>query len=106
MPAFKKVEDPVRMVFLGCGSITRKHAKTLKTFEGVQLYFASRTEKKAIEFSKAHKGFGYFGSYTDAILSPDIDVVFIATPPDSHFQLAVDGQELPALGGAVVHLGG
>ncbi|MEP7109856.1 MAG: Gfo/Idh/MocA family oxidoreductase [Ferruginibacter sp.] len=90
MPVFKKVEGPLRMVFIGCGFITRKHSNTLKAFDGVHLYYASREEKKAKEFSGKYKGFGYFGSYSSAIASPDIDVVFIATPPDSHLQLAVE----------------
>ncbi|MBC7889362.1 MAG: Gfo/Idh/MocA family oxidoreductase [Ferruginibacter sp.] len=93
MAVFKKVEDPLRMVFLGCGSITRKHAEILKGFGGVHLYYASREETKAKQFSTDLKGAGYFGAYSAAILSPDIDVVFIATPPDSHLQLAVEAMK-------------
>lgn len=85
-----KALDSIRLVFLGCGGVTAKHAKTLKSFKEVKLYFASRSEEKARDFSKKLNGTGYFDSYTKAILSPDINVVFIATPPDSHLQLAID----------------
>ena len=56
----------------------------------MHLYYASREEKKAKAFSTEYKGSGYFGSYASAITSPDIDVVFISTPPDSHLQLTVE----------------
>jgi len=90
MPEFKKVGGTLRMVFLGCGNITRKHSGILKSFGNVKLFYASRDEKKAKEFCDRYNGSGYFGSYQSAIASPDIDVVFIATPPDSHLQLAVE----------------
>ena len=90
MAIFKKVEGTLRIAFLGCGAITRKHSKILKSFKKVHLYYASREEKKAKAFSTEYKGSGYFGSYASAITSPDIDVVFISTPPDSHLQLTVE----------------
>lgn len=80
---------PIRLVFLGCGGVTRKHSKTLKAFPEVKRYYASRTVKKAEGFCREWKGTGFFDSYDAAIESPDIDVVFIATPPDSHLDLTL-----------------
>ncbi|MEO6850601.1 MAG: Gfo/Idh/MocA family oxidoreductase [Mucilaginibacter sp.] len=90
MPTYKNVETPLRMAFIGCGAITGKHSKTLKSFNDVQLYYASRTEDKAKEFCDKYKGKGYFSSYKGAMESADVDVIFIATPPDTHLQLAVE----------------
>ncbi|MBI5914106.1 MAG: Gfo/Idh/MocA family oxidoreductase [Bacteroidetes bacterium] len=88
---FKKIEPnrSIRLVFLGCGGVTKRHSKTLRKFPDVQRFYASRSAEKAIDFSRKLNGSGSFGSYEAAITSPDIDVVFIATPPDSHLELAL-----------------
>jgi len=81
--------DSINLVFLGCGKVTAKHAKTLGSFKEVKLSFASRDEAKSREYSKKFNGAGYFGSYTLAIQSDEINVVFIATPPVYHLQLTL-----------------
>lgn len=88
---FKKIPDgqPIRLVFLGCGNVTARHAKTLRSFKNLKICFASRSEAKAAEYAGKFKGSGHFGSYAAAIESPETDVVFIATPPDSHLELAL-----------------
>ncbi|MBK9017273.1 MAG: Gfo/Idh/MocA family oxidoreductase [Saprospiraceae bacterium] len=89
--SFKKIPptQPIRMAFLGCGNITAKHGKRLQKFADVQCYYASRSEEKAKQFSAKLNGSGHFGSYQAAIASPEIDVVFIATPPADHLELAL-----------------
>jgi predicted dehydrogenase len=89
MSTYKKVGGLVRIAFLGCGVIAAKHSQRLNGFAGVDLYFASRAESKAKEYANKYKGKGSFGSYTAAIQSAYVDVVFICTPPDSHFELSV-----------------
>lgn len=91
MSIFKKIPaaKPIHLAFLGCGNITTKHGKLLQKFSGVQCYYASRSEAKAQEFAQKLKGSGHFGSYEAAISSPEIDVVFIATPPADHLELAL-----------------
>lgn len=89
MTKFTPVTGPVQLAFLGCGVIAGNHAKALKAFPDVNLYFASRQAEKAKAFSEKHKGKGWFESYEAAIAAPEINTVFIATPPDSHLALAV-----------------
>lgn len=89
MSTYKKVEGQLRIAFLGCGVIAGKHAKRLKSFRDVEMYFASRDQRKAKQYADQYKGKGYFGSYLEAIQSTAVDVVFICTPPDSHHQLSV-----------------
>ncbi len=88
---FKKTDKnkPINLAFLGCGGVTIRHSKTLKGFNNVRLFYASRSEEKARQFCQKRKGNGHFASYEAAILSADIDVVLIATPPDSHLELAL-----------------
>ena len=81
------VDQTINIAFLGCGGVTVKHVKTLKGFNGVKKYFASRSLEKASQYSKKWNGAGFFGSYEEAIASEDVNVVLIATPPDSHFDL-------------------
>ena len=79
------------LAFIGCGTITQKHSKLLrKIAPSLQRYYASRNAEKASDANRSLKGAGSFGSYGDAIASPDIDAVFICTPPDKHFRLAMD----------------
>ena len=88
---FRTIEpgQPVRIAFLGCGGVTRRHSKTLGRFPDVRRYYASRLAEKAEMFCRDLKGSGWFGSYQAAIDSPEVDVVFIATPPDSHLELSL-----------------
>lgn len=80
---------PLRLAFLGCGGVTRRHSKLLKHFPDVNCFYASRTAEKAEAFCREQNGSGHFGSYQNAIDSADIDVVFVATPPDSHLDLTL-----------------
>jgi predicted dehydrogenase len=80
---------PLRLAFLGCGGVTIKHTKTLRGFQAVKRYYASRSDSKAAGFNQKYKGSGHFGSYEAAIQSSEIDVVLVATPPDSHLELTL-----------------
>lgn len=90
---FKTIEPnrPVRLAFLGCGQVTRMHSKTLKVFREVRRFYASRSEEKAKEYSRRFNGHGHFGTYDAAIESQETDVLLIATPPNSHLDLALKG---------------
>lgn len=81
--------QPLRLAFLGCGGVTIKHTKTLRGFQDVKRYYASRSDSKAADFNQKYKGSGHFVSYEAAIQSSEIDVVLIATPPDSHLDLTM-----------------
>lgn len=80
-------DRPLSLAFLGCGFVTRLHSKTLAGFKNLNLYYASRSADKSAEYCKKYRGTGSFDSYDAAINSPDIDVILIATPPDTHLSL-------------------
>jgi predicted dehydrogenase len=52
----------------------------------VTLSYASRSPDKAKALALQHGGAHAFGTYREAIDSPDIDVMAIVTPPSSHLE--------------------
>ena len=83
-------ETPLRLVFLGCGNITRRHATLIrKRFRDVQLYFASRDGTKAGQFSRELGGAGSYAGYASALADSSIHVAFVATPTAQHLELTL-----------------
>jgi UDP-N-acetylglucosamine 3-dehydrogenase len=81
---------PIGLAFLGCGWATRLHSRTLRGFRGdVRPFYASRDSTRAAEYSERFHGAGSFGSYEAALVSPNVHVVLIATPPSSHLDLTL-----------------
>jgi UDP-N-acetylglucosamine 3-dehydrogenase len=84
----------VSLAFLGCGVATRTHSGVLARFgDQVSRYYASRDRALAEEYARRYRGAGAFGSYADAIADPRVQAVVIATPPDSHLELALAALE-------------
>lgn len=57
------------------------------------LFFASRDRARAEEYRRRLDGAGAFGSYEDALADERIEAVLIATPPQSHMELALRALE-------------
>jgi len=95
MTTFKKIEktSPINIAFLGCGFATRNHSKTLKSNKNIRRFYASRSIEKAQEYQTKYNGAGHFNSYETAISSPEINVIFVATPPDSHLELTLQAMK-------------
>ncbi len=70
---------------LGPGKIAHKFVQDLLTLPNARLHaVASRSIDRAQEFAdKYHAPYAY-GSYEDLVNCPDLDVVYIATPHNSH----------------------
>jgi len=78
----------IGLAFLGCGRVTKAHAKRLRRHaKDLMFGFASRDPMRAERYSRDLGG-PAFGTYQEAIESPDVDVVVVATPPASHLDLA------------------
>jgi predicted dehydrogenase len=66
------------------------HSRTLaRVAPDVPRFYASRDVTRADRFSREFRGMGAFDGYEAAINDAWIDVVLIATPPDSHLDLAL-----------------
>ncbi|MBO9696085.1 MAG: Gfo/Idh/MocA family oxidoreductase [Sphingopyxis sp.] len=82
----------IRWGMIGCGSVTeRKSAPAYRQIEGFALHGVfNRTRAKAEDYAARHGVARVFDSAADLIHAPDIDAIYIATPPDSHEAYALE----------------
>ena len=70
---------------LGAGVIAHKFAEGLKQVQNAELIaVGSRNKEKAAEFASKFNLPQSFGSYEELVASPEIDVIYIATPHPFH----------------------
>lgn len=75
----------INYAILGCGHIAKRVAEGIKNEENSILYsFASRRIEKAKEYKDSY-GAMTFGSYKDMLNDENINVVYICTPNDFHY---------------------
>ncbi|GAA0854881.1 Gfo/Idh/MocA family oxidoreductase [Aliiglaciecola litoralis] len=81
----------IRWGMIGCGDVTeRKSAPAYQQTSGFKLVAVSaRTPGKSQNYATRHKVPKYYLDAHSLIHDPDIDAVYIATPPDSHLALAL-----------------
>jgi 1,5-anhydro-D-fructose reductase (1,5-anhydro-D-mannitol-forming) len=82
----------IRWGMIGCGNVTeRKSGPAYQQVEGFALHGVfNRTRAKAADYAARHGVPQIFDSAADLIHAPDIDAVYIATPPDSHETYAIE----------------
>lgn len=71
---------------IGCGSVTElKSGPAYQKTEGFELYAVMRRDAaKAEDYAKRHNVPYFFTDAETLINHPEIDAIYIATPPDSH----------------------
>jgi len=75
---------------LGCGKIASKFASDLKTLPQARLCAAaSRSKEKAEAFANRFGFLKAYGSYEEMAADPEVDIVYIATPPSHHHEHAL-----------------
>jgi len=75
---------------IGLGKIANKFAKDLALVEDAELTaVASRSLEKAKTFAEAHQVESYYDNYQSLFDNPDIDIVYIATPHNSHMEFSI-----------------
>ena len=80
----------MKIGIIGAGGIARHMAKTLNQMQGVTCYaIASRTLEKAQEFAKIHQIENAYGSYEELVKDEQVDLVYIATPHNYHYEQAL-----------------
>jgi predicted dehydrogenase len=77
----------LKTALIGYGYWGRNIARTINETEGLELVTIFDEDKERIKEAKKLYNFKEFKSY-DELLESDIDVVFIATPPATHYEIA------------------
>ncbi len=76
-----------RWGILATGNIANDLASAIKDCEGAELLaVASRSQTKADEFAEKWSIPRAYGSYEELVNDPDVDVVYIATPHNFHYE--------------------
>ncbi len=79
----------VNIAILGTGTIANKLAKAFLITENATLYsVASRDINKSAAFAEKYNMSVFYGSYTEAIEDPLVDLVYIALPHPFHYTWA------------------
>lgn len=73
---------------LGTGPMAQTFTDTLAKLAEVELYaVASRTLDKAIAFKQKNNYEKAYGSYLELVEDPNVEIVYIVTPQNTHFEL-------------------
>ena len=71
---------------LGAGHIAEKMATTLQQMSRAKCYaVASRSYEKARDFASRHGAEKAYGTYSELVADPDVDLIYVATPHSLHF---------------------
>lgn len=85
-PFYFQENKPIRWGVIGCGKVTEK--KSLPAYQktpGFQVDMVmGRNKERVLDYAKRHKVPGWTTDSREIIENPDIDAIYIATPPDSH----------------------
>ncbi|WP_394773396.1 Gfo/Idh/MocA family protein [Flavobacterium sp.] len=89
-----KNTNRIKWGIIGLGNIANQFAADLLLLEDAELFaVASRDNNKAIEFGKKYNCQKTYDSY-DALFNDDqVDIIYIATPHDSHAELSIKALE-------------
>lgn len=72
---------------IGLGRIAEKFATDLKLIQDASLHaVASRSINKAKEFAQKFNATNYYDNYEDILDCQDLDIMYIATPHNLHYQ--------------------
>ena len=80
----------IKWGIVGLGNISDQFVKDLLLVDDANLFaVASRSQEKANAFSKRFGASKAYGSYDAIFNDPDVDIIYIGTPHNSHAELSV-----------------
>nr|WP_294926689.1 Gfo/Idh/MocA family oxidoreductase [uncultured Flavobacterium sp.] len=89
-----KKDKKIKWGIIGLGNIANLFASDLKLIDEAELCaVASRDINKANEFAEKYNCNRFYGSYDELFADDQIDIVYIATPHDSHAELSIKAME-------------
>lgn len=75
---------------IGLGNIAEQFARDLALVSNAKLYaVASRSQTKANDFATTFEATKAYGNYNSLINDKQVDIIYIATPHDSHAELSI-----------------
>lgn len=86
-----KIKENVQWGIIGCGDVTEiKSGPAFQKVDHSELVAVMRRNgEKAADYAKRHGVRKWYDDAGDLINDPDINAVYVATPPDSHAEYAV-----------------
>lgn len=82
--------DPIAWGFVGTGGISRSIADDFTSeTQSIRHSVCSRDATRAEEFARAHGFERSFGILQEMLAQPDIEAIYVATPPATHLQIAL-----------------
>jgi len=80
------ISKKIRWGIIGCGNVTEvKSGPAFQKTEGFEIVAVMRRDpEKAADYANRHGIKKYYSNADDLINDPEVDAVYIATPPDSH----------------------
>ncbi|MFC2098130.1 Gfo/Idh/MocA family protein [Bacteroidota bacterium] len=90
-----KLSGHINWGMIGCGDVTeRKSAPSFNKIDGSSLLgVMNRTMEKAIEYASRHSVSRVFEKAEDLIADPEINAIYVATPPSSHAEYAIKAMQ-------------
>ncbi len=87
-----KAFDTVRWGIIGVGNVTEvKSGPALyKTDHSKLVAVMRRNAEKAADYARRHKVPKWYSNVSELINDPEVDAVYVATPPDSHANFAIE----------------
>ena len=84
----------IRWGIIGLGKIAGKFAEDLALVDGGELVaVGSRSQEKAEEFGQRHGAKYFHSSYEDLFKNIEVDIIYIATPHNSHLTYALKAMQ-------------
>lgn len=85
------MKHPIRWGVIGCGSVTEvKSVPAYQQVDGFKVVSVMRRDLTLAEdYAKRHQIKNFSNKADDVINNPNIDAIYIATPPDSHLYYAL-----------------
>ncbi len=81
----------LRWGILGLGNIADKFCEDVQLVQNNSVYaVGSRSLDKANAFVKHHKAERAYGSYAELLEDPHVEIIYVATPHNSHHTYAID----------------
>lgn len=84
--------DTIRWGIIGVGNVTEMKSGPAfyKTKHSELVAVMRRDAEKAADYAKRHNVRKWYSNASDLINDPEVDAVYIATPPDSHASYAIE----------------